>query len=302
VNREPEDLSAELQLSLFWTVRYRLQAAKVPLCLLVAFSSLLGFVLFASRLGWLGCGVFISVLLLACGGATLNSYQEHRCDRLMERTRRRPVASGVLFPESARRQGQLLSGAGLLLLYLTTWSAPAVVAGAAALVLYNAVYTPLKQRTIWAIVPGALCGAMPPYIGWLAAGGTVLSPAILAVTASMVLWQVPHFWLVLLSYRSQYRCSTQPNLARMMAEPVLKYLSVVWVAALLVVLQTMVAMMTAMPVGLRIMISATGFGLLLVFSILMVVRREPNYRFLFMLLNMFMLYIMAMFTVGSLVV
>lgn len=302
MNKKSKHLAAELDISTLSRIRYRLQAAKVPLCLLVAFSSTLGFALTSSRLGWHGGAVFVSVMLLACGGASLNSYQEHRRDRLLERTRNRPVAIGLLSPETARRQGQVLAGAGLFLLYLGTLSVPAVIVGASALVLYNGVYTPLKHRTIWAIIPGAVCGALPPYIGWLAGGGEMLSPVVLCVMALLVLWQIPHFWLVLLSYRSDYQRSPVPSLARMLSETSLKYLSVVWIASLIVVLQTLVAIMAAMPTGLRITISVTGFALLIVFGLQMVLRRQPNYRHLFVLLNTFMLYIMALFTVGALVV
>lgn len=302
VNKDSKHLSAELDISILSHIKYRLQAAKVPLCLLVAFSSLLGFAMTVFRLDWHGGVVFFSVLLLACGGASLNSYQEHRRDRLMKRTRRRPVAMGLVSPEASRRQGQILAGAGLFLLYLGTSSVPAVIVGALALGLYNAVYTPLKHRTIWAILPGAVCGAMPPYIGWLAGGGEPFSAIILGVTTLLILWQIPHFWLVILSYRSDYEQSTIPNLASMMSESTLKMLSIVWIAALVVVLQTLVAIMPAIPTGLRITISVTGLALLIVFSLKMTVQRKPNYRFLFMLLNTFMLYIMALFTVGSIVI
>lgn len=302
MSKDSKHVSAALDISIVSLLKYRLQAAKVPLCLLVAFSSLLGFALIASRLDWHGGVVFVSVLLLACGGASLNSYQEYRRDRLMPRTRRRPVAMGLLSPETSRRQGQILAGAGLFLLYLGTFSVTGVIAGASALVLYNAVYTPLKHRTIWAILPGAVCGAMPPYIGWLAGGGEPFSAIILGVITLLILWQIPHFWLVLLSYKSDYQQSTMPNLASMLSESKLKYLSIVWIAALVVVLQTLVAIMHTIPTGLRITISVTGLALLIVFSLQMTIQRQPNYRFLFMLLNTFMLYIMALFTVGSIVV
>jgi len=302
VNKKFKYLSAELDISILSHIGHRAQTAKVPLCLLVAFSSILGFAMTTSRLGWHGGYLFVSILLLACGGASLNSYQEHRRDRLLARTRNRPVATGQLLPETARRQGQILAGGGLFLLYLGALSVPAVIAGAVALVLYNGVYTPLKHRTIWAILPGALCGAIPPYIGWLAGGGELFSPVILGVSTLLFLWQIPHFWLVLLSYRSEYQRSSAPNLISVLNESSLKYLTLVWLAALLVVLQTLVAMLVIMPTGLRITISATGFALLIVFSLYMVLRRQPNYRHLFMLLNSFMLYIMALFTVGSIVV
>jgi len=301
VNKDLKHLSTGLDISTLNYLRYRLQAAKVPLCLVVAFSSLLGFSLTTGRFDWQGGLIFLSILLLACGGASLNSYQEHRSDRLMERTRRRPVASGLLAPDVSRRQGQILAGSGLFLLYAGTSSVGAVIAGAVALVLYNGVYTVLKQRSIWAVFPGAVSGALPPYIGWLGGGGEPFSALILGVITLLVLWQIPHFWLVMLSYRADYQRSKIPNLAGMISESTLKSLSIVWVAALIVVLQTLIAMLSAVPTGLRITLSITGLALLIVFTIQMTIQRRPNYRFLFMLLNTFMLYTMALLAVGSVV-
>ena len=301
MNRRSEPIAAELSVSATGLIKHHLQMAKLPLCLLVAFSSFFGFSLSAQHLGWQAWLVFGSVLLLACGGASLNSYQEYRWDRLMQRTRRRPVAAGLIAPEQARRQGQLLAGAGLILLYIGTLQPAAVMAGAAALLLYNFVYTPLKYRSIWAIVPGALCGAIPPYIGWLAGGGVLFSPTILGGVLLLVIWQIPHFWLVVLSNKRDYEESALPNLANLLSESRMQLLTVLWVCALVTVLHTILAMTTTMPATIRIMISAVSLVVLVVFSLQMCLRKRPPYRFLFMLLNSFMLLTMALLTVGAVV-
>lgn len=302
MNRRSGPISAELSASTAGIVRHHLQVAKVPLCLLVAFSSFFGFSLSAHHLGWQAWLVFCAILLLACGGASLNSYQEYRWDRLMQRTRRRPVAAGYVAPEQARRQGQLLVGAGLILLFVGTSQPMAVIVGALALVGYNFVYTPLKYRSIWAIIPGALCGALPPYIGWLAGGGPLYSPIILGGVLLLVIWQIPHFWLVMLSNKRDYRESPLPSLAHLFSESKLQLLSVLWLGALITVLHTLLAMFTTMPATIRIMISAVSLIVLIVFSLQMCLRKQPPYRFLFMLLNSFMLLTMALLTVGAVVV
>jgi protoheme IX farnesyltransferase len=282
-------------------MKLHLQVAKAPLCLLVAFSAFFGFALAAHHLGWQAWLVFVSVLLLACGAASLNSYQEYSWDRLMQRTRRRPVAAGLVAPESARRQGQILAGSGLLLLFVGTTQPLAVYAAAAALVLYNVVYTPLKYRSIWAIIPGAICGALPPYIGWLAGQGPLFSPVILGGVLLLVIWQIPHFWLVMLSNKRDYRESPLPSLARLVSESRLQMLIVLWVGALITVLHTLLAMFTATPLTIRIMISGVSLAVLGIFSLHMGISRQPHYRFLFMLLNSFMLLTMALLTVGAIV-
>lgn len=301
MNRGSEPISAGLSTSAVGLVKYRLMVGKLPLCLLVAFSSLFGFALSAQRLGWQGWLVFASVLLLAGGGASLNSYQEYRWDRMMKRTSRRPVAAGLIAPETARRQGQVLAGSGLFLLFLGTSQIVPVVAGVIALILYNLVYTPLKYRSTWAIVPGAVCGAIPPYIGWLAGGGQLFSPVILGVVLLLILWQIPHFWLVMLSNKDDYRMSPLPHLSNLIPESKLQIMAILWIGALVVVLHSLLVISTAMPVTIRIMVSVVGVAVWLVFILQLGMRKAPPYRFLFILLNSFMLLTMALLTVGAVV-
>lgn len=301
MNRGSEPISAGLSTSIAGLVKHRLLTAKLPLCLLVAFSSLFGFALSAHQLSWQAWLVFASVLLLAGGGASLNSYQEYHWDRLMKRTSRRPVASGLMTPEQAKRQGQVLAGSGLFLLFVGTSQTLPVVAGATALILYNLVYTPLKYRSIWAIVPGAICGAIPPYIGWLAGGGPLFSTEILGGVLLLIIWQIPHFWLVMLSNKDDYRMSPLPHLSNLIPESKLRMIAILWVGALVVVLHSLLVISTTMPVTIRVMVSVVGLAVWVVFMLQMGIRKAPPYRFLFILLNSFMLLTMALLTVGAVV-
>lgn len=301
MSRNTRPISADLSLSRAGLIKHHLLVAKIPLCLLVAFSAFFGYALSAHRLGLVAWTVFISVFLLACGAASLNSYQEHRWDRLMQRTKRRPVAMGIIAPEQARRQGQVLAGLGLFLLYLGTSSPAAVFAGAAALCLYNLVYTPLKYQSIWAIIPGAVCGALPPYIGWLAGDGALFSPAIIGAVVLLGLWQIPHFWLVMLYNKNDYRSSPFPSLSDHLPERRLHTISIIWLAALVVVLHTLLVLFSAMPATIRIMISIVSLTVLLIYSLQISMKKEPPYRLLFIMLNSFMLYTMALLTVGAVV-
>jgi protoheme IX farnesyltransferase len=99
----------------------------------------------------------------------------------------------------------VLAGLGLATLASLS-TRPVVAAGLAALAMawYNGVYTPLKRVTIFAVVPGAVIGAIPPVIGWVAAGGRLSDGAIWFVAAFFFLWQVPHFWLLTLMHGTQY--------------------------------------------------------------------------------------------------
>jgi len=147
-------------------------------------------------------GVVWGVLLLTTGCSVFNQVQERREDALMARTRRRPVAAGRLGVRSAFLIAFCLGGSGILLLALT--DPPAALLGAAAATWYHAFYTPLKKKTSWAIPLGALCGALPPLMGWSAAGAPYDDPAILNLALVFVLWQVPHFWMLSLPEREDY--------------------------------------------------------------------------------------------------
>ncbi|WP_309550385.1 protoheme IX farnesyltransferase [Trichlorobacter ammonificans] len=152
---------------------------------------------------------FGGTALLAAGGSALNQVMERERDRLMERTRRRPVAGGDLSPGTAAGAGGLLICAGLLWLGCLDSAVPLLLAGGA-LVWYLAVYTPLKGRTSLALPLGALCGALPPLIGWCLAGGAATDHRILLVAGVMFLWQIPHFWLLQQRYRDEYRTARLP--------------------------------------------------------------------------------------------
>ena len=176
---------------------------KWKLSLAVAFSSATGFFLAGTGpshgLAALSAGVF----LLASGAAALNQYTERESDALMERTMNRPLPSGKMRPPAAIAIAVSLLLTGSLVL-LTTGVLP-VMLGIFNVVLYNLVYTGLKKKTVLAIIPGALVGAIPPFIGYSAAEGNIAGREIILFSLYMFLWQMPHFWILLVRYGDEYR-------------------------------------------------------------------------------------------------
>ncbi|HKL27567.1 MAG TPA: protoheme IX farnesyltransferase, partial [Desulfuromonadales bacterium] len=176
---------------------------RLPLALMVALSALVaclaaGRPLSAFTLQALGWGVF----LLAAASSVLNQVQERFTDALMRRTCQRPLASGALSPRVGTGIGLLLASGGLAVLMAGTSPTTALL-GLIALVWYLAVYTPLKRLTPLAVLAGTPCGALPPLMGWLAAGGDLSAPQPLALALVMLLWQVPHYWLLALPDRPE---------------------------------------------------------------------------------------------------
>jgi heme o synthase len=146
--------------------------------------------------------VTLATALVAGGSAAFNQVMERKVDALMDRTRRRPVAEGRLSPRDALVFAAALSLTGLLWLALATTLLAAVVA-LVTLLTYVAVYTPLKPRTTFATVVGAIPGALPPMIGWAAATDT-LSREAWVLFAIIFLWQMPHFLAIAWLFRDDY--------------------------------------------------------------------------------------------------
>ncbi len=140
--------------------------------------------------------------LVAGGAAVLNQVYERDTDALMRRTRMRPLPDGRVPPADARIFGLALAAGGLALLAARANLLAASLA-AATLVIYLIVYTPLKRRSSFATLVGAVPGALPPLIGWTAAHGS-LSMGGAALFAIVFLWQIPHFMAIAWLYRDDY--------------------------------------------------------------------------------------------------
>lgn len=181
------------------------------LCLLSAVAALAGYACYrpAADAG-LAC-VMAGALLLAAGSGAFNQLQERATDRLMARTASRPLASGRLGAPVALAFIVSCLGASLALLARTGLGAVAV--WAVVLLVYNGLYTPLKRRTPFAILIGGVAGAMPPLLGWCAAGGDPTDCRVLALAGMLYLWQVPHFWMLVRRHEGEYRTAGLPVFA-----------------------------------------------------------------------------------------
>jgi protoheme IX farnesyltransferase len=174
--------------------------------------------------------VATGVFLLACGASALNQYQERDIDAKMERTRRRPLPSGAIPLVRALVVSLTLILAGVLLL-ACSGGMTAVILGSLAVLWYNGVYTSLKKVTPFASVPGAVVGMIPPAIGWVAAGGRVLDARLLAVCMVFFMWQIPHFWLLILRHGEEYEKTGLPSLVSVMSKAQIARITFVWMFA-----------------------------------------------------------------------
>jgi protoheme IX farnesyltransferase len=205
------------------------QLFKFPISIMSTVSAATGYLAFTHALSWRLLPVSVAVLLLAFAACALNEAQEHKLDALMERTRRRPIPSGKISPAGATVLACVLAVASLASLWLMggLWAAGL---GALAVLWYNGIYTYLKRRSSLASVVGSVIGAIPPAIGWVCAGG-VLDGPILSLSFFLLMWQVPHFWLLALRISGDYEQAQFPTFVRAMGTDSLSRVTFMWTAA-----------------------------------------------------------------------
>jgi protoheme IX farnesyltransferase len=153
----------------------------------------------------------LGTALVASGAAAVNQVTERDTDRLMARTRLRPVADGRMTAGEGWLVALLLSVTGLVTLWVSSGAAASFVA-LATLLLYALVYTPLKRRTSLSTVVGAVPGALPPLIGWAAAGASLSGAQPWALFVISFVWQMPHVLAIGWMYREDYARAGLPIL------------------------------------------------------------------------------------------
>lgn len=154
----------------------------------------------------------VGTALVASGAAAINQVAERDTDRLMVRTRQRPVAAGRMSASEGHLIGWILTAIGCATLWLLANPLSAGIA-LATLVTYIWAYTPMKRRTSLATIVGAVPGALPPLIGWAAARGSVSDIAPWTLFVVMFIWQLPHFLAIAWLFRDDYARAGLPMLS-----------------------------------------------------------------------------------------
>jgi len=177
---------------------------KARLTSLVLITTAVGFYVGTSGTLELGrlANTLLGTALLAAGAAALNQLFERELDARMHRTQDRPLPSGRLRPETVLLVGGVAALSGIAWLALAVnWITSAI--GAATLLSYLFVYTPLKRVTSLNTLVGAVPGALPPLMGWTAAHGSITVEGW-SLFAILVSWQLPHFLAIAWMYREDY--------------------------------------------------------------------------------------------------
>jgi protoheme IX farnesyltransferase len=194
--------------------RHYLELTKPRLSLLSVITAMIGYLAAVPYSYWdwqRTIYVVLGTALCAAGVAALNQWMETDVDAKMKRTAGRPLPTGVIQPGSAFVLGWALCIAGLALLFKLVNGMSAFLA-LATIVAYLAIYTPAKRWSRWNTEIGAISGALPPLIGWAAAGRT--NPALgWTIFAILYAWQMPHFFSLAWTYRKDYAAAGMPMLS-----------------------------------------------------------------------------------------
>jgi len=280
---------------------YRIWAelAKYKLSLAVTFSSATGYFLYRSNVDRNFIFLVAGIFLLSAGSSVLNQYTEREQDAKMERTRNRPL------PAEKVSAGSVIIFCSFLLIYgscfLLINGTGALALGLACVILYNFLYTPLKRISVLAIIPGALVGAIPPVIGWLSAGGAIFSIKILLFSAFIFLWQLPHFWLLIIRYGEEYKAAGFKTIARFLNEKQIKHLVFWWTLLSLIFLLIYAIMIIDIRSNLpNVLIVLNIIFIILFFRLLFLQKDTQDTWRAFLLFNSYGFFIMLALIADSL--
>ncbi|MDQ7816950.1 MAG: protoheme IX farnesyltransferase [Melioribacteraceae bacterium] len=276
------------------------ELCKVKITFFVAISTSVGYILHSGSLSWEMLIPALGVFILASGSSALNEYQERDLDAIMERTKHRPIPSGLVSGNMALGIAVILLVSGSAIIYFSS-NLTSLLLGILAFVWYNLIYTPLKRRYAMAVVPGSLIGAIPPVIGWTASGGNPFDLQIITVALFFFIWQIPHFWLLLLIHGNDYATAGFPTLTKIFSKGQLSRITFIWIVALAVsgllipifnIASTIYSLIAMIIVSIWLLIDTKG--------ILTHYLEKINFRRAFISVNLYVLAIIVIISIDKL--
>lgn len=270
-------------------IKLLLELNKVKITVAVMLTTIAGYVLAKHTID---VGIIlptIGIFILACGSAALNHFQDRDRDGLMERTKNRPIPSGKISASWVLviAFAEIILGAWLIYIGSNFLAAQL---GLLALIWYNFIYTPLKRKTAFAVIPGSVIGAIPPMVGWTAAGGSIADPQLLILGFFFFIWQVPHFWLLMLKYGKEYEAAGYPSITAMISPEQIKRATFMWTAATAVSAIMIAVSGLVSTLFFKLVVLLAAIWLIVVFSKLLRPKTiEFNPFYYFMRINYFVL-------------
>jgi len=209
-------------------LKYWLELSKFKIMIPVSLTGFTGYFIFKPFFSYQIILISIGVLLLAIAASVLNQIQEVEPDSRMDRTRNRPIPAGNIDIGHATMFFLVNLLAGLAIIYFVG-NLKAMIVGLITIIWYNGIYTYSKRITSFAVVPGAVTGALAPLIGWVAAGGGIWDRPVVFLEFLLFIGQIPHFWLLIMKYGEEYKDAGVPSLSDIFNNIQINWLTFSWV-------------------------------------------------------------------------
>ena len=277
-----------------------MEITKFRITIFVTLTTLFGYIAATNSLNTGAILPVLGILLLACGSAAFNHYQERNTDALMERTKERPIPSGKISTKFTLGIATILIIIGSTLLLFGS-NLIALSLGLLNLFWYNVVYTPLKKATSLAIIPGSLVGAIPPMVGWVAGGGYLFDPQIILIAFFFFIWQIPHFWLLLLLLDNDYRKAGFPTLTQKFNKAQFARITFMWIAATGITVLLLPIFHVAQNIFVRyILLLATIWLTYNAYKLVSQKQESTVFKFAFRDINFFALFVVIIVSIDKL--
>jgi protoheme IX farnesyltransferase len=273
------------------------ELTKLRITFFVAITTFVGFIVYHGTIDSSFILPTIGVLILASGASALNEYQERESDARMPRTSNRPIPIGTISPFYALLISLVLILFGALILAIQSFNA--FYLGLFTLLWYNGVYTLLKKKTALAIVPGSLVGALPPVIGWVAAGGGILDPKVLSLALFMFIWQIPHFWILMLIYDDQYKEAGYPTLSNIFSFK--SIINITYSLIILLIISSGLIIVSELTTNLLSIILLVFSGLVTLLSTFKITYSKDHkiFKKAFLAINLYVLFVLLLVSIES---
>jgi heme o synthase len=275
-------------------ISYYLKLSKLRIMIPVSLTGFTGYFIFNPHISLRIILVTSAILLLAISASVLNQIQEVDIDARMSRTHDRPLPSGNISIRHAWIFFFSNLVAGSVILY-ASGGLKALIIGLLTIIWYNGIYTFTKRITAFAVVPGALTGALPPLIGWVAAGGGMWDRPIIFLEFLLFTGQVPHFWLLVLQYGEEYSGAGLPSLTDILSRLQINRLTFTWVVTSVIaaLFLCFFEIINNLPISLVLLIASV----LIVWKFSELIRahgEKTSYRQFFIMLDSYFLLLMIL--------
>jgi protoheme IX farnesyltransferase len=209
-------------------LKHWLELTKLKIMIPVSLTGFTGYFAFDPHFSSKAFLTGLGILLMAISSSILNEIQEIEADKKMNRTCNRPLPTQKIRIQHAILLLLISLIGGIALTYFAG-NLKAMLIGLITMIWYNGIYTYSKRITAFAVVPGAVTGALPPLIGWVAAGGGLWDKPIIFIEFLFFIGQIPHFWLLILRYGEEYKQAGLPSLTEILSCSQIKRLTFIWV-------------------------------------------------------------------------